>query len=30
MTIRRQNRGGKGKRGMTTREEDVIEHVVNA
>jgi DNA gyrase subunit A len=27
---RRQNRGGKGKRGMTTREEDVIEHVVNA
>lgn len=27
---RKQNRGGKGKRGMTTREEDVIEHVVNA
>lgn len=27
---RRQNRGGKGKRGMSTREEDVIEHVVNA
>lgn len=27
---RRQNRGGKGKRGMATREEDVIEHVVNA
>lgn len=27
---KRQNRGGKGKRGMTTREEDVIEHVVNA
>ncbi len=27
---RRQNRGGKGKRGMVTREEDVIEHVVNA
>lgn len=27
---RRQNRGGKGRRGMTTREEDVIEHVVNA
>lgn len=26
---RRQNRGGKGKRGMSTREEDVIEHVVN-
>lgn len=26
----RQNRGGKGRRGMTTREEDVIEHVVNA
>lgn len=26
---RKQNRGGKGKRGMTTREEDVIEHVVN-
>ena len=27
---KRQNRGGKGRRGMTTREEDVIEHVVNA
>lgn len=27
---RRQNRGGKGKRGMSTRDEDVIEHVVNA
>ncbi|MDZ7744332.1 MAG: DNA gyrase subunit A [Candidatus Saccharibacteria bacterium] len=27
---RRQNRGGKGKRGMATREEDVIEHVVYA
>jgi DNA gyrase subunit A len=27
---KRQNRGGKGKRGMVTREEDVIEHVVNA
>lgn len=27
---RKQNRGGKGRRGMTTREEDVIEHVVNA
>ncbi len=27
---RRQGRGGKGKRGMATREEDVIEHVVNA
>jgi len=27
---KKQNRGGKGKRGMTTREEDVIEHVVNA
>lgn len=27
---RRQNRGGKGKRGMTTKEEDVIEHVVLA
>ncbi|MEK7152307.1 MAG: DNA gyrase subunit A [Patescibacteria group bacterium] len=25
-----QGRGGKGRRGMTTREEDVIEHVVNA
>ncbi|MDQ5972665.1 MAG: gyrase subunit [Patescibacteria group bacterium] len=27
---RRQGRGGKGKRGMVTREEDMIEHVVNA
>ncbi len=27
---RKQNRGGKGKRGMATRDEDVIEHVVNA
>jgi DNA gyrase subunit A len=27
---KRQGRGGKGKRGMTTREEDVIEHLVNA
>jgi DNA gyrase subunit A len=27
---KKQNRGGKGKRGMSTREEDVIEHVVNA
>jgi DNA gyrase subunit A len=27
---RRQGRGGKGRRGMSTREEDVIEHVVNA
>jgi len=27
---RKQGRGGKGKRGMTTRDEDVIEHVVNA
>ena len=27
---KRQGRGGKGKRGMSTREEDVIEHVVNA
>lgn len=27
---RRQNRGGKGKRGMSTKEEDVIEHVVLA
>ena len=27
---KKQNRGGKGKRGMLTREEDVIEHVVNA
>ncbi|HSX47710.1 MAG TPA: DNA gyrase subunit A, partial [Patescibacteria group bacterium] len=27
---KRQGRGGKGKRGMTTREEDVIEHMVSA
>lgn len=27
---KRQGRGGKGRRGMSTREEDVIEHVVNA
>ena len=27
---RKQNRGGKGKRGMVTRDEDIIEHVVNA
>lgn len=27
---KRQHRGGKGKRGMTTREEDVIEHLVQA
>ena len=27
---KRQNRGGKGKRGMVTREEDVIERVVNS
>ncbi len=27
---RKQNRGGKGKRGMVTREEDVIEHVIYA
>ena len=27
---KKQGRGGKGKRGMATREEDVIEHVVNA
>ncbi|HYF97314.1 MAG TPA: DNA gyrase subunit A, partial [Patescibacteria group bacterium] len=27
---KKQNRGGKGKRGMVTRDEDVIEHVVNA
>lgn len=25
---RRQNRGGKGKRGMTTKEEDIIDHLV--
>lgn len=27
---KKQNRGGKGKRGMTTRDEDAVEHVVNA
>jgi DNA gyrase subunit A len=27
---KKQGRGGKGRRGMTTREEDVIEHLVNA
>ena len=27
---RKQGRGGKGKRGMVTREEDLIDHVVNA
>jgi DNA gyrase subunit A len=27
---KRQHRGGKGKRGMVTRDEDVIEHVINA
>jgi DNA gyrase subunit A len=27
---KRQGRGGKGRRGMVTREEDLIEHVVNA
>jgi len=27
---KRQGRGGKGRRGMTTREEDMIEHLVNA
>jgi DNA gyrase subunit A len=27
---KKQGRGGKGRRGMTTREEDFIEHVVNA
>ncbi len=27
---RRQNRGGKGKRGMTTKEEDIINHLVPA
>lgn len=30
MDYKKQGRGGKGRRGMTTREEDVIEHVVNA
>ena len=28
--FRRQNRGGKGRRGMTTKEEDVIEQIVTA
>jgi DNA gyrase subunit A len=27
---KKQGRGGKGRRGMTTREEDVIEHMINA
>lgn len=27
---KRQGRGGKGRRGMTTRDEDLIEHVINA
>lgn len=30
MDYKKQGRGGKGRRGMATREEDVIEHVVNA
>jgi DNA gyrase subunit A len=30
LEYKKQGRGGKGRRGMTTREEDVIEHVVNA
>jgi len=30
LEYKRQGRGGKGRRGMVTREEDVIEHVVNA
>lgn len=30
LDYKRQGRGGKGRRGMATREEDVIEHVVNA
>jgi DNA gyrase subunit A len=30
LDYKRQGRGGKGRRGMVTREEDVIEHVVNA
>ncbi len=30
LDYKKQGRGGKGKRGMVTREEDVIEHVVNA
>ena len=28
--FKRQNRGGKGRRGMTTKEEDVISHIVTA
>ena len=28
--FRRQNRGGKGKRGMTTKDEDVISHIMTA
>lgn len=27
---RQQNRGGKGKRGMTTKEEDIIQHMISA
>lgn len=30
LEYKKQGRGGKGRRGMVTREEDVIEHVVNA
>jgi DNA gyrase subunit A len=30
LDYKKQGRGGKGRRGMSTREEDVIEHVVNA
>jgi DNA gyrase subunit A len=30
LDYKRQGRGGKGRRGMTTREEDVIEHMVSA
>jgi DNA gyrase subunit A len=30
LEYKRQGRGGKGRRGMATREEDVIEHMVNA
>jgi DNA gyrase subunit A len=30
LEYKRQGRGGKGRRGMSTREEDVIEHMVNA
>ncbi len=30
LDYKKQGRGGKGRRGMATREEDVIEHVVNA